>query len=62
MPLGRGGTDVTGGVRSIDGVQGADAAKSKPPVGVKVLNLTPGLPALEAEMIEKIFWDLRAAN
>lgn len=54
----RGGTDNTGGVRSIDGVQGVDKAKSRPPVGVKVLTLTPGLAVMEKELTEKLFWDL----
>ncbi|GAB1523027.1 CCR4-NOT core subunit cdc39 [Rhizoctonia solani] len=43
----RGTTDETGGVRSIDGVQGVDKAKTKPALGVKVLTSTPGLRALD---------------
>ncbi|KAJ1307775.1 hypothetical protein OPQ81_001862 [Rhizoctonia solani] len=55
----RGGTDKTGGVRDIDGIQGIDKANSRPNVGVKVLTLTPGLAAIEDLIIEKLFWDLR---
>ncbi|ELU40624.1 hydrolase [Rhizoctonia solani AG-1 IA] len=55
----RGTTDETGGVRSIDGVQGVDKAKTKPALGVKVLTSTPGLGTLENLMVEKLFWDLR---
>ncbi|KAF8753299.1 Inosine-uridine preferring nucleoside hydrolase [Rhizoctonia solani] len=55
----RGTTDETGGVRSIDGVQGVDKAKTKPALGVKVLTSTPGLSTLENLMVEKLFWDLR---
>ncbi|CUA68492.1 hypothetical protein RSOLAG22IIIB_03529 [Rhizoctonia solani] len=58
----RGGTDKTGGVRTVDGVQGVDKAKSKPTVGVKVLTLTPGLAVIEKLIVEKLFWDLRQPN
>jgi hypothetical protein len=60
--LHRGGTDNTGGVRSVDGVQGFDKAQSKQPVGIKVLSLTPGLAVMEKEITEKLFWDLRIQN
>ncbi|EUC57090.1 inosine-uridine preferring nucleoside hydrolase, partial [Rhizoctonia solani AG-3 Rhs1AP] len=55
----RGGTDQTGGVRTVDGVQGVDKAISKPAIGVKVLTFTPGLAVMESLMAEKLFWDLR---
>ncbi|CEL55646.1 Uridine nucleosidase 1 OS=Arabidopsis thaliana GN=URH1 PE=1 SV=2 [Rhizoctonia solani AG-1 IB] len=58
----RGTTDETGGVRSIDGVQGIDKAKSKPTTGVKILTATPGLATLEKLIVEKIFWDLRQSK
>ncbi|KDN48721.1 hypothetical protein RSAG8_02708, partial [Rhizoctonia solani AG-8 WAC10335] len=58
----RGGTDKTGGVRTVDGVQGVDKAKSNPAVGVKVLTLTPGLAVMQNLMVEKLFWDLRQPN
>ena len=58
----RGGTDKTGGVRTVDGVQGVEKAKSRPAVGVKVLTVTPGLSAIENLLTEKLFWDIRQPN
>ncbi|CAE6459232.1 unnamed protein product [Rhizoctonia solani] len=58
----RGGTDKTGAVRTIDGVQGADKVDSQPAVGVKVLTRTPGVALMETWMTGKVFWDLRQPN
>ncbi|KAH7341537.1 putative hydrolase [Rhizoctonia solani] len=58
----RGGTDKTGAVRTIDGVQGADETTSQPAVGVKVLTRTPGVASMESLIIGKLFWDLRPTS
>ncbi|KAF8604149.1 nucleoside hydrolase [Ceratobasidium sp. AG-I] len=57
----RGGTDQTGAVRAIDGAQGSKESagpKANESFGVNVLISTPGLPAMEKEITEKLFWDL----
>lgn len=57
----RGGTDKTGGVRAIDGAQGSNESagpKANESFGINVLSSTPGLPVMEKEITEKLFWDL----
>ncbi|KAG8773764.1 hypothetical protein FRC12_002321 [Ceratobasidium sp. 428] len=54
----RGGTDKTGAVRSIDGVATSDSSDNQR-FGVRVLQKSPGAAAMEKEITEKLFWDLR---
>ncbi|KAG8763859.1 hypothetical protein FRC12_008373 [Ceratobasidium sp. 428] len=57
----RGGTDKTGAVRSIDGVATSDDSDNQR-FGVKVLHKSPGVAAMEKEITEKLFWDLRPTS